>query len=108
MRNVVDDPGGTIALTWTTPTFRHEVSVGAEQATAIRAVGFATFFEKLVCHWLIDQLPSRAHAELLRTLLDMREFYALPEHIEPPKLTRGAPLKKLSRVTRPEIEVFED
>jgi hypothetical protein len=94
-------------LRWTTPTFRHELTVAPEQGTATAAGEMQVLLVRALCHWLIDQLPARAYGELLPTLFDMRGYYAgaVPAH---PQLGVAKPLKRLTRSTRPEVDFSEE
>jgi hypothetical protein len=97
-----------LAISWTTPTIRHEVSVAPQQVTATSPDEVTALLERLLCYWLIDQLPIRAHEELIPTLVHMRNYYMLEERPQVPRLPTGKPLRKLSRSTRPEVEIVEE
>lgn len=97
-----------LTIRWTTPTVRHEVCVAPEQATAATRGEMHALLAQMLCHWLIDQMPMRAYEELIPTLIDIRDFHALPPTVEYPRLMAGKPLKRLSRSTRPEVELTED
>ena len=91
---------------WTTPTFSHELTVAPEQVTATTAGEMQVLLARALCHWLMDQLPARAYIELLPTLVDMRAYYAggEPQHLQ---LAAAKPLKRLTRSTRPDVDLTE-
>lgn len=98
----------TLTLRWTTPIFRHELTVAPEQVTTTTSGGLGALVIRAVCHLLIDQLPVRAYGELVPTLVDMRDFYSGTEREAHPQLRAARPLKVLARTTRPEVEFGED
>ncbi|WP_433931154.1 hypothetical protein AB3662_43595 [Sorangium cellulosum] len=77
---------------WTTPTIRHEVRVTREQATAKNYGDIEAHFMRALCHWLVDQLPARTYANVLLSLVEMRDVYTTNERMPPPggiKTARG-------------------
>lgn len=93
---------------WTTPTIRHEVWVVPEQATATTYGELETHVARALCYWLVDQLPTRSYGELLRSLLEMRDFYAVGPAIERQLPAVAKPIRRLARTTRPEVELTEE
>src|SRR4051794_34249390 len=65
----------TATLTWSTPSFRHELHVVPNQGTELSQQQVDEFVWRAVADWLIDQLPSAALRELVPNLLELREFY---------------------------------
>lgn len=95
-----------LSLSWTTPHVRHELVVAPEQGTAIDSAELQSLWTRALCHWLIDQLPFTAYQELLRALVDLRSYHAaLSVEPQPPRLASAKPVKKVSRTTRPEVDL---
>jgi hypothetical protein len=63
---------------WTTPSVRHQMWVRPQQ-TASSGAELHDIMARVVCHVLIDTLPSSAIGKLVTIVLEMRESYYLAE-----------------------------
>jgi len=100
------EPRCSFSYQWTTPTIRHQVWVHPEQVTATGPDEWQHAVARVICHWLVDQLPARSYAELLPTLLQMKAFYEAPQpDAAPLKRATFKAIKRVSRAMRPEINL---
>ncbi|MGD0525164.1 MAG: hypothetical protein ABSE49_08480 [Polyangiaceae bacterium] len=97
-----------LTLRWTTPTVRHEITVLPDQGTATTPSEMTALVARTLCHLLVDHLPSRAFVELLPTLLEMRDYYAVGGRPAYPQLPAVRPAKVLGRSVRPEVDLGEE
>src|SRR5580658_7899998 len=88
--------GHPFVYRWSTPTMAHTIRVNTTQETATAEV--EEFYVRACCHWLIDQLPVRALPELVSSLIQLREFYALAPSSESATTTPQKPLSKVTRL----------
>jgi hypothetical protein len=81
------------------------------QGTETSPTELQDMFKRVVCHVLVDQIPSEAFEELLRSMLELKEFYATSPSVPPSqtfaRLPSGRPMNRANRSVRPEVVIEE-
>jgi hypothetical protein len=83
------------------------VNIRLDQMTDMAPEDVRNSLARILCHLIVDRLPSNAYVELLPTLSEMFEYYSSLSPMDAPSITAAKPLMLVSRKIRPEVELDE-